>query len=508
MGAFLLTIVAAFILLLLYKILWPIVWNVRLRYLLRAIPYVEPPHWLWGHLPVVTKRDEYAERWTRWISSGQRLMLIRFLHRIVVLVSHPETAAVVLRTAEPKGDYGILRAWLGDGLLISSGQRWARDRRLLTRGFHFDILRGYLPVYKEAVSIMLERWTNTCSTCDGQAVNISRSAKLLTLDVILRCIMSHDSDCQNPNAEGHVVEYAEAVQEISQCIVSRFLRPMERSDFLFPFTANGKKFAELKKTTQKTSQYIIQERRQAIAEEDANEPQLGQKRRKYLDFLDILLTVRDEDGMGLSDEEIQEQVDTFLFEGHDTTASALQWTLYYLARHPEIQERCRQEVKHTLDASGEVCFDQLTELHYMAQCIKESQRLCATVPYLSRTLTQPLTIDGHVIPAGTTIGVPIMAVHRHPDVWDRPAEFDPDRFSLENCAERHPFAYIPFSAGPRNCIGQSLAMDELKTEIAMILLRFRLTVDLDSPEPSISSLLVSRASPDILLYVHEIDSCH
>ena len=252
------------------------------------------------------------------------------------------------------------------------------------------------------------------------------------------------------------------------------------------------------------------ERRKTLAEERDVGGEEGEKllkkktSRKYLDFLDILLTVRDENGKGLSDKEIQEQVDTFLFEGHDTTASALQWTLYYLAAHPDLQEKCRQEVQCCLDENKELSFENLNHLSYLTQFIKESMRLSSPVPFVGRTLTQPLTLDGYRLPAGTNITMTIFGMHRHPDVWERPLVFDPDRFSLENSAKRHPYAFVPFAAGPRNCIGQSLAMDELKTVISHVLLRFRLTVDADYVKPKIYALLVSHALGDIKLHVHEI----
>ena len=499
-------VVAAFLLWVLVRyILYPVTWRILNNFALRHVPTEGPMNLIDGHLSHIGKLGNDIPRWTKWLKKHRRILRCRLLYITEINLIHPETAAIVLKTATPKAveTYAWLRAWIGDGLLISSGKQWARDRRLLTNGFHFGILRGYLPIYKEAVGVMLGQWSEAQRREDGrQTVEISKCSKLLTLDIILRCIMSFSSDCQLPNVDedNELVKYAAAVQELGRCLFYRTVTGWQYSDILFALSANGKKFFALKKYCCGISARVIRERRQTIAElvgetagtgDDLTE-RLGQST-KHLDFLDILLTVKDENGEGLSDKEIQEQVDTFLFEGHDTTASALQWTLYYLAKYPDFQEKCRQEVMECLGDAEEPSYENLSQLAYLAQFIKESMRLSATVPFIARTLTQPTVVDGHTLPTGTMATIPIIALHRNPDVWPDPETFDPDRFTLENCASRHPFAFIPFSAGPRNCIGQTLAMDELKTVLAMVLSQFRISLDPSDPDPVLTCELVSRS---------------
>ena len=509
---FLLTLVATFIAwLAITHCFLPLVRFINLQVTLLKIPAPERPHWLLGHLPLYMVEGNEEDRYERWLKDPRTKLMRVHIPFIHVNLVHPETASEVFKTAEPKDEaYEFLRPWLGDGLLLSTGKRWARDRRLLTRGFHFDILRGYFPVYKEAVGIMLDQWAELGRQDDPQTINVSKCSKLLALDVILRCIMSFESHCQTEGADKNILEYVEAVFGMSQCINQRYCSPLQYPGLLFALSSNGRKFYHYRAISHGVSRRVMAERRKTLAEERDVGGEEGEKllkkkiSRKYLDFLDILLTVRDETGKGLSDKEIQEQVDTFLFEGHDTTASALQWTLYYLAAHPDLQENCRQEVQSCLDENKELSFENLNHLSYLTQFIKESMRLSSPVPFVGRTLTQPLTLDGYRLPAGTNITMTIFGMHRHPDVWERPLVFDPDRFSLENSAKRHPYAFVPFAAGPRNCIGQSLAMDELKTVISHVLLRFRLTVDADYVKPKIYALLVSHALGDIKLHVHEI----
>lgn len=488
----------------------------RRHYILLAVPEPVPGHWLLGHIVYYRELEKAIQRWQNWLSRLPRMQRTRIGPSIMINLSHPETASVVLKRAEPKNDafYRFLKPWLGNGLLVSGGKRWARDRRLLTQGFHFNILRNYVEVYHIAANTLLEKWAKECQLDREQtvAVNVTQSSTLLTLDVILRCIMSYESDCQNPQSQGEAVKYAKAVHEVARLLAERFLNLVLHNDFVFRLSACGRRFYALRNLCHKVSQQIITQRRAALAEvpdgdcgeKDSLKEHLTSGKRKYLDFLDILLMVRDEDGSGLSDKEIQDQVDTFMFAGHDTTASAMQWSLYFLAKHPDLQERCRREVREVAGETGHINFEHLNQFVYLTQFIKEALRLSSTVPFIQRTLTQDTIIDGYNLPAGTSVSVPIIALHHNPTVWEDPLRFDPERFSPEQSAKRNPFAFVPFSAGPRNCIGQSLAFDELRTVLALVLMRFRLSEDTNHPDPHFIAFLVARSVEDIHVRIQEL----
>ena len=471
-------------------------------YQLGHLPYPEPGHWLLGHIPAFRDRESARSMWHRFVTQRPRVFVTRmgFVRR--VLLVHPETVSVLLKTGEPKSPqiYDFVRPWLGDGLLLSQGKRWSRDRRLLTQGFHFDILRNYVPIYRDAVSTMIGRWTETVAS--GRAVNATRTATMLTLDITLRCIMSYECHCQEDGLRSDdAMEYTSSVQKIGQLFMARFFNVLHHNDFFYSLSRNGKLFQKHLNVCHAISEGIITKRRKAL--EESGEKLLTKKSSRTLDFLDILLSVRDDDGQGLTDREVQEQVDTFLFEGHDTTASALQYSLYYLAKHPHLQEKCREEVQKAVGEDTEVRHEYLGELHYLTQFIKESMRISGTVPSISRELTAPLQVDEYTLPAGAWVAVPIFAVHNNPTVWKDPDTFDPDRFTPEECAKRHPFAFIPFSAGPRNCIGQSLAMDELKTVLSIVLLRFKLINENDEDLKPVPTMIM-RPHKDIMLALEDL----
>jgi len=186
-------------------------------------------------------------------------------------------------------------------------------------------------------------------------------------------------------------------------------------------------------------------------------------------FLDVLLSSKTEDGKGLSTEGIVDEVNTFLVAGHETTAGGLLWLLFALGHHLDVQERLYEEITGITEITAE----SLKQLTYMDQVIKESQRLMPVVPFTGRHLTEPVDFgDGCVIPTGTSVLIPIYSIHRHPGYWKNPDTFDPDRFSTENSIGRHPFSFIPFAAGKRNCIGQKFAWQEMKVVLATFLRSF------------------------------------
>ncbi|CAH2310736.1 cytochrome P450 4B1-like [Pelobates cultripes] len=168
-----------------------------------------------------------------------------------------------------------------------------------------------------------------------------------------------------------------------------------------------------------------------------------------------------------------------MFAGHDTTTSGISWILYCMAKYPEHQKKCREEIRAFLGERDTMDWEDLSKMPYTTMCIKESLRLYPPVPIISRQLAKPITFyDGRSLPAGTVVLVNIYCIHRNPNVWKDPEVFDPQRFSLENSSNRHPHAFVPFSAGPRNCIGQAFAMNEMKVAVALTLNRFEILPDL------------------------------
>ncbi|CAG2117895.1 unnamed protein product [Medioppia subpectinata] len=209
---------------------------------------------------------------------------------------------------------------------------------------------------------------------------------------------------------------------------------------------------------------------------DDNEEYETTDRRRRMAFLDSLLSEHFRNSE-FTEEDIREEVDTFMFEGHDTTSMAISWTLHLIGLNPDIQDKCHQELDAVLNASADdwvgerrmISMNELREMKYLEACIKEALRLYPSVPFVGRHLNEDTTINGYAVPAGVTCLVFLYQVHRDPQCFPQPEVYRPERFLDNSHMTRHPFAFVPFSAGARNCIGQKFALLEEKTILATIL---------------------------------------
>ncbi|KAL6418327.1 hypothetical protein ACFW04_012207 [Cataglyphis niger] len=196
-------------------------------------------------------------------------------------------------------------------------------------------------------------------------------------------------------------------------------------------------------------------------------------KKKRLAMLDLLIAVSRDNN--LSDLDIREEVDTFMFEGHDTTAMGITFALLLLAEHKDIQERVRVEVDKAMQKNGgKLNKKSLQNLPYLERCLKEALRLYPSVFLILRNVEEDVKLRSYIIPGGTNLFLNIYGVHRDPNFWPNPEVFDPDRFLPERIQKRHPYSYLPFSAGPRNCIGQRFGLLELKAMIAPLIHNFYL----------------------------------
>ncbi|EFN70317.1 Cytochrome P450 4C1 [Camponotus floridanus] len=190
-------------------------------------------------------------------------------------------------------------------------------------------------------------------------------------------------------------------------------------------------------------------------------------------MLDLLIAASQE-GF-LTDLDIKEQVDTFMFAGHETTAMGITFALLLLAEHKDIQERVRIEINTVMQENGgKLTMSSLQNLLYLDRCLKETLRLYPSVFLISRKAAKDVKLQSYIVPAGTTVHLNIYGVHRDPNFWPNPEVFDPDRFLPEKVQKRHPYSYLPFSAGLRNCIGQRFGLLEMKTIIAPLVCNFYL----------------------------------
>ncbi|KAM6892996.1 cytochrome P450 4F3 [Lycodopsis pacificus] len=439
------------------------------------------PHansWLLGHLGQMQSTEEgllQVDDLVRTYKHSCSWFIGPFYH--FVRLFHPDYVKPLLMapasvTMKDELIYGHLRPWLGQSLLLSNGEEWSRKRRLLTPAFHFDILKNYVAKFNTSTNTMHDKWCRLAAK-GPTTIETFDHVTLMTLDSLLKCAFSYNSNCQRSTSE-----YVSAVVELSDLVIDRRQKILHHWDWFYWKTQQGKRFRKALGVVHRFTREVVQKRRALIGQQAKTGTDFSTAPQRKKDFVDIILLSKDEDGRGLTDEEIQAEANTFMFAGHDTTASAICWTLYNLARHDHYQEKCRQEVMDLMLGRDrhEIEWEDLSNLPFTTMCIRESLRLHAPVQAVTRTYTQDMALPGHrTVPKGAICLVSIYGTHHNPAVWTSPHEFNPLRFGPEYTAERASHAFIPFSSGPRNCIGQKFALAELRVVVALTLLRFGLT---------------------------------
>ena len=471
--------------------------------LLKKIPKPDlvPYHWFLGHIPAFSKLDEnflwYAVREMEASPQKSRSLALNvFAFTSIVSIFHSKYVAAIHKEPKTNVVYNIVKPWLGEGLLVAQGEKWLRNRKLLTPAFHCEILKGYVQVYNSCLSLLLNKWS--VSAQEEQQVMLFDSLSLMSLDIIMQTTLSYQSNCQIVTDQQ---PYVKACSNLVYFCTDRFMNPLYMIDCIYWYTPHGRKTRAMCDLVHRHAENIIAERRKSLTVEKEEEDKgIGRESRKYFDFLDILLMARDEEGQGLSDLEIRNEVDTFMFEGHDTTAIGMSWSLYCLAKHPQHQDKIRQEVRSVLKGRRQLEYEDLKHLNYTTWCIKEAMRLYPPVFSFFRKTNQEMNLGEYTIPQDTILGVNVFAIHRNPTIWENPAEYNPLRLSPEESVGRGPYDYIPFSAGRRNCIAQNLAMNEMKVVIATLVNHFILEVD-ESHPVEMSPWIVLRAKNDIKLFV-------
>lgn len=392
----------------------------------------------------------------------------------LVLIYKPETAEVLLSSSQlisKSFQYSLLHCWLGTGLLTSTGDKWRSRRKMLTPAFHFKILEDFSSVFAEQSSILCDQLRKAVH----KEVDIVPYLTKCTLDIICETAMGEKLRSQT-NPDEKASEYVNALSALADDFMSRMTKPWLSSTIVFKMTSGGRRFFRNLAVLHKFTNKVISNRKQEIMEDQQSESSndaIEGKRRKAL--LDLLLEEYLVKG-SLTLEDIREEVDTFMFEGHDTTSMALTWTFFVLGLHPDVQAKVHDELDSVFGGDRErtVTTDDIKDMKYLDCVIKEAMRLYATVPFIGRQNPQEIQMNGYTIPRDTVCWFLFSVLHKNEKYFPNAETFDPDRFLPENIVGRHPYAYAPFSAGPRNCIGQKFALNEEKIVLTSVLRQFQL----------------------------------
>jgi cytochrome P450 len=361
------------------------------------------------------------------------------------VIHHPDDVKRVLVSNHRNYIKGVgldrVRILLGKGIMTSEGELWKRQRYMMQPLFHRRVIGAFAGVIAAANDRCLARWDELARR--GAPVNLTDEMSALTLDIVLRAIFGRDLERLTPQPGGN--PFAVVTREQSRDL-----------QFAFKFRSLSKLVAQL----------IA--RRRAEAQE-------------HFDYVAMLMQARDkESGEPMGERQLIDEVMTLIVAGHETTASALNWTWYLLSRHPEAEARLHAEI----DAAAQLPAPGLAQMEahrYTQQVINEALRLYPPGWLLSRRTLDADVLGGYPVPPGANVLLPLYLLHRHPRFWKDPEAFDPARFAPEHEAERPRFAYMPFAAGPRHCIGETFALYEMLMHLYKVARRYRLVYVPDKP---------------------------
>ncbi|XP_023239640.1 cytochrome P450 4C1-like isoform X2 [Centruroides sculpturatus] len=391
---------------------------------------------------------------------------------------HPESAQEVLKSTtiiNKDWVYNILHPWLGQALLTSTNNKWRNRRKLITPSFHFRILEDFQDIFNEQSNILVKKLKKQAKNGEFDIVDV---VNLCALDIIGETAMGAHVDSQTHKDNA----YAHAIQDISSCVLQWFTKPWYWFSPIFNLSPLGRKFNKGIEVVHQFDRKVIREKKEMFLEQmkdnmvidnfEENKEGFGIKKRRAL--LDMLLYHHMKNGT-LSEEDIREEVDGIMLAGQDTSTMGVSWTLYFLGLYDDFQQKVYEELYHIFgdDVDRKITTDDLKKMKYLECVIKEALRIYPPVPFIFRRNPSSLIVDGYNLPPNSSYIIGIHAIHHNPTVFENPEVFDPDRFLPENCEKRNPFAFLPFSAGPRNCIGQKYAMVEMKTILANILRQFK-----------------------------------
>ena len=360
--------------------------------------------------------------------------------------------------------WDAVRAMLGNGLVVSEGSFWMRQRRMMNPQFHRQRLAALNDLMVSAIAEALDTWE---LSANGSDFNVASAFSELTMKVITRTLFGTGLSNDEMDRVSKAMNYA--LTYVIQAIVLSSLPSW--------MPAPGKKeFEQSIKQIDETVYRIIADSRKDNGESNHLMAML-------LDMVD------DETGEGMTDEQLRDEVTTLFLAGYETTSIALSWAWDLLTHHPDVMDKLQVEVDAAL-GDRLPTFADLMKLPYSRMIIQETLRIRPAAWQLPRTAVEDDEIDGYQIPAGTTITGLIYMCHFHPAEWDNPDVFDPERFRSEKSEKRHKFAYMPFGAGQRKCIGMDFALMEAQLALAMVAQRYKLTKATENmAEPQLSTTL-------------------
>jgi len=394
----------------------------------------------------------------------------RLGRRPCFLVTSDEGIRTILHEAHaslPKNPHytDTMSAVLGDGLITSDGELHRRQRRLVQPAFQGQHMDGFSRRIARLAADLADSWASNAES--GEPVDACAAMNELTLAIVLQVLFGEDHPA---NATSAMLEaFGELNRQLNEDIFAIAKLPR-----WVPTPRNDRFRRALRRLDDAVLTLIARRRRTPAAGDDV---------------ISLLIAARDDEtGESMTDRLLRDEILTMMAAGHETSADGLVWTLSLLAHEPAVAARVREEVRAGL-RGGLPDRDAVARLPYTRMVIEETLRLYPPAYMFDRVARADVEVAGIPIPAGATVYLSPYVTHRKPEYWDSPDAVDPERFTRARAADRPRFAYFPFGAGPRQCIGGGFAMLEMHIVVATILQRWRLdpvSREMPAPRPHIT----------------------
>lgn len=394
--------------------------------------------------------NDYGDNVKLWIGPFKYFILTRD----VDVIQYFLTSKTDIAKSE---NYELSKSFVGDGLFTSTGSKWRTHRKIIDPAFHYSMFDHFSSIFNEKLNIFINKVENhDCS----ETIDVKSWIHMLTFDANCEAIMGTKLNSQLENSP-----FMKAFENILYTLTSRIFSPTKRFDFLFKWTSDFTRYSNSLKIIQDLCDKCIKE---------SNIKDINSKVDENKSFINILLKSC---GDEMTEQDIKEQVKTFLFAGHDTVSTAISFALYEIAKNEKIQSLIFEEVSQILDGdlSQNVTLSQVNDMKYLDLVMKETLRKYPSAPSIERCVHEDVQIGKYFFPKGVTVNMLIYGIHHDAKHFPEPNKFDPNRFLKPTV----PFSYIPFSSGPRNCIGRRYATVFFKTVIAKIVGKYHLTVPED-----------------------------
>lgn len=416
---------------------------------------------LWSRLKsawLILKRlrqsqDDVISTWPK-SSYKKELVTFRVLRRSLFIVNHPPSVQRVMATngknyVKSPMNTQALKPLLGNGLFVSEGELWTRQRRVMAPSTHSNRLANYAQIVLEEGNDTLAQWKQMPA---GTVIDTAENFTLLTAEIISRIMFGFRlgnervnqlyeafKEYQASHGRAHILEIFGVPTSFPRWSMRRGRKAIERFD--------------------KVLLEILDFGQSSCGEMPDN-------------LLQMLINYRDEQGQPMSPELIRDEMASIFLAGHETTAITLSWAFYLLEQNPECEKLLHQELDEVLKGATP-SFEDIPKLVYTRAVIDETLRLYPPVHVFSRQALDEDEIMGEKVPAGSMVIIASWLLHRHELLWDQPEAFRPERF-LPGAPKIHPFAYIPFGAGARVCLGKHLGLIEAVLLLAMMAQKYRL----------------------------------